>query len=109
MQIVLLIYSPFAIGRFLDPIARKELWRNGLNYRHGTGHGIGMFLSVHEGELVKRSAFLGLRFDYLARWGLVNETFSSGYSLMNTLSKVVEDVVIGEGLSLVQLFPRWLD
>lgn len=26
------------------------MWRNGLDYRHGTGHGIGMFLSVHEGE-----------------------------------------------------------
>ncbi|KAK3731440.1 hypothetical protein QZH41_013636, partial [Actinostola sp. cb2023] len=33
----------------LDIIARKELWAGGLDYRHGTGHGIGMFLNVHEG------------------------------------------------------------
>lgn len=43
----------FSIGRFLDVVARKEMWRNGLDYRHGTGHGIGMFLSVHEGKATK--------------------------------------------------------
>lgn len=37
---------------------RKELWRNGLDYRHGTGHGIGMFLGVHEGELQGNSSIL---------------------------------------------------
>ncbi|UAT43104.1 aminopeptidase P family protein [Anaplasmataceae bacterium AB001_6] len=32
----------------LDAIARQFLWQYGLNYQHGTGHGIGCFLSVHE-------------------------------------------------------------
>lgn len=41
----------FLTGRFLDTIARRELWQNGLDYRHGTGHGIGMFLGVHEGKM----------------------------------------------------------
>jgi Xaa-Pro aminopeptidase len=30
-------------------LARKALWRDGLNYLHGTGHGVGSFLNVHEG------------------------------------------------------------
>ena len=36
-------------GSQLDILARKALWDNGINYMHGTGHGIGHFLNVHEG------------------------------------------------------------
>ncbi len=36
-------------GPHLDAIARRALWAAGLDYDHGTGHGIGSFLSVHEG------------------------------------------------------------
>jgi Xaa-Pro aminopeptidase len=36
-------------GAQLDSLARDALWRAGLDYRHGTGHGVGAFLSVHEG------------------------------------------------------------
>ncbi|GLC69902.1 hypothetical protein PLESTF_000893800 [Pleodorina starrii] len=36
-------------GAALDPLARLPLWREGLNYRHGTGHGVGAALNVHEG------------------------------------------------------------
>jgi Xaa-Pro aminopeptidase len=36
-------------GRQLDTVARLPLWQNGLNYGHGTGHGIGAYLNVHEG------------------------------------------------------------
>lgn len=36
-------------GRDLDSIARRPLWKKGINYNHGTGHGIGYFLGVHEG------------------------------------------------------------
>jgi Xaa-Pro aminopeptidase len=36
-------------GFQMDILARKSLWENGLNYGHGTGHGVGFFLSVHEG------------------------------------------------------------
>lgn len=36
-------------GLQLDILARKFLWENGLNYGHGTGHGVGFFLNVHEG------------------------------------------------------------
>lgn len=36
-------------GNQLDIVARKDLWAEGLDFRHGTGHGVGNFLSVHEG------------------------------------------------------------
>jgi Xaa-Pro aminopeptidase len=36
-------------GYQLDVLARKALWENGMNYGHGTGHGVGCFLNVHEG------------------------------------------------------------
>jgi Xaa-Pro aminopeptidase len=36
-------------GAQLDPLARQFLWRAGLDFDHGTGHGVGSYLSVHEG------------------------------------------------------------
>jgi Xaa-Pro aminopeptidase len=36
-------------GRDLDPLARFPLWVAGQDFDHGTGHGVGAFLSVHEG------------------------------------------------------------
>jgi Xaa-Pro aminopeptidase len=33
----------------LDTVARAPIWREGINYGHGTGHGVGYFLNVHEG------------------------------------------------------------
>lgn len=43
------IYPQGTRGSQLDILARKALWDQGLNYLHGTGHGIGHFLNVHEG------------------------------------------------------------
>lgn len=45
-------------GRDLDAVARVALWREGLDYDHGTGHGVGAYLGVHEGPqgLSRRSA-----------------------------------------------------
>jgi len=36
-------------GSTLDPIARQYLWQINCDYKHGTGHGVGYFLNVHEG------------------------------------------------------------
>ena len=36
-------------GYQIEILARKALWDNGMNYGHGTGHGVGFFLNVHEG------------------------------------------------------------
>ncbi|WP_432761296.1 aminopeptidase P family protein [Roseomonas alba] len=38
-------------GPHLDALARRPLWDAGLDYDHGTGHGVGSFLSVHEGPV----------------------------------------------------------
>lgn len=37
------------VGQMLDTLARKSLWEVGLNYMHKTGHGVGAYLTVHEG------------------------------------------------------------
>jgi Xaa-Pro aminopeptidase len=38
-------------GAHLDALARRSLWQVGLDYDHGTGHGVGSYLSVHEGPV----------------------------------------------------------
>lgn len=38
-------------GYAIDVLARQFLWAEGLDYRHGTGHGVGSFLNVHEGPI----------------------------------------------------------
>jgi Xaa-Pro aminopeptidase len=43
------VFPEGVAGAHLDVIARQALWRDGLDYDHGTGHGVGSFLSVHEG------------------------------------------------------------
>lgn len=49
ISIATAIYPQGTRGSQIDILARKALWDNGLNYLHGTGHGIGYFLNVHEG------------------------------------------------------------
>jgi Xaa-Pro aminopeptidase len=43
------IFPAGTLGSRLDPLARLALWSIGLDYDHGTGHGVGHFLNVHEG------------------------------------------------------------
>lgn len=54
-------------GTQLDTLARESLWEKGLNYPHGTGHGVGFYMDVHEGPFnisprahtpLKKGAFL---------------------------------------------------
>lgn len=45
-------------GCQIDALAREPLWRTGRNFGHGTGHGIGFFLCVHEGPQSIRQNFL---------------------------------------------------
>jgi len=49
IQLQLLHFPHGASGTQLDAIARRPLWQAGLNYLHGTGHGVGSYLNVHEG------------------------------------------------------------
>lgn len=49
IQMELVKFPDGASGTQLDAVGRACLWRAGLNYLHGTGHGVGSYLSVHEG------------------------------------------------------------
>ncbi|MEL7480660.1 MAG: aminopeptidase P family protein [Pseudomonadota bacterium] len=42
-------FPPGTTGTHLDVLARHALWQAGLDYQHGTGHGVGVYLGVHEG------------------------------------------------------------
>jgi Xaa-Pro aminopeptidase len=44
-----LIFPNGTTGYIIDAIARRPLWQTGLDFRHGTGHGVGSYLNVHEG------------------------------------------------------------
>ncbi|SCV04209.1 LAME_0H16622g1_1 [Lachancea meyersii CBS 8951] len=46
-----LVFPEGTSGYNIDVIARQFLWQRGLDYRHGTGHGVGSFLNVHEGPI----------------------------------------------------------
>ena len=45
------IFPKGTSGFALDTLARQFLWSEGLDYRHGTGHGVGSYLNVHEGPI----------------------------------------------------------
>ncbi|KXB47175.1 Creatinase [Bacteroidales bacterium KA00344] len=49
IQLELCKFPHGASGTQLDVLARQAMWREGLNYLHGTGHGVGAYLNVHEG------------------------------------------------------------
>lgn len=49
INISLLRFPPGTRGSDIDAVARLALWKAGLDYAHGTGHGVGSYLSVHEG------------------------------------------------------------
>ncbi len=49
IQLELCCFPDGASGTQLDALAREGMWREGMNYLHGTGHGVGSYLNVHEG------------------------------------------------------------
>ena len=49
IQLEICKFPSEASGTQMDILAREAMWREGLNYLHGTGHGVGSYLSVHEG------------------------------------------------------------
>jgi len=49
IQLALAVFPAGTVGMQLDVLARQFLWKAGQNFLHGTGHGVGCFLNVHEG------------------------------------------------------------
>ncbi len=58
IQLSMLKFPRSSSGTQIDAIARRDMWKEGYNYLHGTGHGVGCFLNVHEGPH-------GIRMQYL--------------------------------------------
>ena len=57
IAIARLVFPQGVGGAHIDAFARAALWRLGLDYDHGTGHGVGSYLSVHEGPVsISRAA-----------------------------------------------------
>eukprot|EP00096_Caligus_rogercresseyi_P005587 TRINITY_DN2148_c0_g1_i3.p1 TRINITY_DN2148_c0_g1~~TRINITY_DN2148_c0_g1_i3.p1 ORF type:complete len:248 (-),score=73.30 TRINITY_DN2148_c0_g1_i3:418-1161(-) len=51
IQLTTTVFPKGIMGYSLDAIARTSLWKAGLDYVHGTGHGVGSYLNVHEGPM----------------------------------------------------------
>ena len=54
-----LTFPDGACGTQLDAVARMDMWRYGMNFLHGTGHGVGSYLNVHEGPHQIRMEYRG--------------------------------------------------
>eukprot|EP01147_Barroeca_monosierra_P003129 gene3129-5881_t len=78
-------------GRTLDSICRSVLWRYGLNYGHGTGHGVGSFLNVHEGPM-SISCYPRADSNPLEEGNVV--TIEPGYYCSGKFGMRIENVVI---------------
>ena len=76
-------------GTQLDILARQFLWQEGLDYDHGTGHGVGSFLSVHEGP--QRIAKVGNGYALKPGMVLSNEP---GYYKDDTYGMRCENLVV---------------
>ena len=81
-------------GPLIDSVARSFLWQIGLDYRHGTGHGVGCFLNVHEGpqgfSASSRNATL---FEYGLRTNMVI-TNEPGYYEADNFGVRIENVML---------------
>lgn len=89
-QMGTLVFPNKTKGARLDTLARQFLWETGLDYGHGTGHGIGSFLNVHEGPMG-----IGTR-DYPDDPGLQENMFLSnepGYYEDGKFGIRLEDIV----------------
>ena len=51
IAIATLVFPEGVNGAHIDSFARRSLWQAGIDYDHGTGHGVGSYLSVHEGPV----------------------------------------------------------
>ncbi|MCB2048608.1 MAG: aminopeptidase P family protein [Novosphingobium sp.] len=94
-------------GSQLDVLARQHLWQGGVDYAHGTGHGVGSFLSVHEGpqRIAKSSgAQGGTEQELLAGMILSNEP---GYYKTGGYGIRIENLLLVEPRSIEGAEGEW--
>ena len=95
-------------GSQLDTLARQFLWQAGLDYAHGTGHGVGSFLAVHEGpqRIAKpRGGQAGTEQELLAGMILSNEP---GYYKTGAYGIRIENLVLVEPRAIPGAEGDWL-
>jgi Xaa-Pro aminopeptidase len=101
-------FPPGTSGSQLDTLARQFLWRAGLDYAHGTGHGVGSFLAVHEGpqRIAKaRGGQAGTDQELLAGMILSNEP---GYYKTGEYGIRIENLVLIEPREIPGAEGEWL-
>lgn len=106
-------FSKGASGSQLDILARQHLFNAGLNYGHGTGHGVGSFASVHEGPCaISKNSHLSLKEGMI----LSNEPgfyqdFEYGIRIENLLlvEKFNDEFLQFRNLTLAPIDPRLID
>lgn len=83
-------------GQDLDPLVRAPLWSAGIDFDHGTGHGVGSYLSVHEGpQRIARTGEVELQPGMI----LSNEP---GYYKVGAFGIRIENLVLVEELSAIK-------
>ena len=101
-------FPPGTPGSALDALARQHLWMAGLDYAHGTGHGVGSFLAVHEGpqRIAKpRGAQAGTDQPLMAGMILSNEP---GYYKTGEYGIRIENLVLVEERQIKGAEGDWL-
>ena len=101
-------FPPGTPGSALDTLARQHLWMAGVDYAHGTGHGVGAFLGVHEGpqRIAKgRGAQAGTDQPLMAGMILSNEP---GYYKAGTYGIRIENLVLVKDVEIEGAEGDWL-
>lgn len=89
IQLALARFPENTTGYKLDLLARNPLWRCGKDYKHGTGHGVGYVLSVHEGP-----QNIGLRYvDYPMKSGMITSN-EPGFYCANSHGIRIESLIL---------------
>lgn len=95
-------------GSQLDPLARQYLWEAGLDYAHGTGHGVGSFLSVHEGpHRIARAPGADAEAEQELLPGMIISN-EPGYYEPGAYGIRIENLVLVEPRDLPEREGRWL-
>jgi Xaa-Pro aminopeptidase len=108
IQLARAVFPQGTSGGQLDVLARQSLWEAGVDYAHGTGHGVGSFLSVHEGpqRIAKPSGGqAGTGQELHAGMILSNEP---GYYKPNAFGIRIENLVLVEERRIEGAEGRWL-
>ncbi len=81
-------FPPGICGQHIDSFARAALWEAGLDYDHGTGHGVGAFLGVHEGP-----AGIARRYDIPFQTGMILSN-EPGYYVEGKYGIRIENLIV---------------